>query len=243
MLAGAVFFAIETGIGRAYLLEQGAGAVRGGHYMYVVAYLMLPAVALVAEAIVRRWRVVIPVLVVLFLVAIPVNARALVEIENKQAPTLARFRSTLLLIPQLPLAKHVPRSERPYPTVARAVTIGWLLDAAREGKLPRRHFVSPKNRAIATLQISFVLTRSRTTPCRPLRAPVTRRVPAGGTVRFRGAEIRVGYISAGKQIESIFFRTAPAFHAAESQLVNVGRPLTVRLQRGRTNTPANLLCD
>jgi hypothetical protein len=176
------------------------------------------------------------------LVAIPLNARALVRIENAQARTLARFRSTLLLIPQLPLAKQVPRSERPYPSVARAVTIGWLLDAAREGKLPRRHFVTAKDRAVATLQISFVLRRSRTTPCRPLRAPVTRRVPAGGAVRFRGAEIRVGYVSAGEEIDTILFRTADAFHAAESQLVNVGRPLTVRLQAGRTDTPATMLC-
>jgi hypothetical protein len=242
MLLGAVFFAVETGVGRAYLLDQGAGAVRGGHYMYAVAYLVLPVVGLVAEEIVRRWRVIAPALAVVLLVAIPVNAHAMVAIENEQAPTLARFRNTLLLIPQLPLAKHVPRSERPYPTVARAITIGWLLDAARDGKLPRRHSVTAKDRAVATLQISFVITRSLSTPCRLLRAPVTRRVPTGGAVRFRGTEIRVSYVSAGKEIESIYFRPRKTFRAGESQLVNVGRPLNVRLHAGRTNTPATMLC-
>ena len=115
--------------------RAGSGAVRGGHYMYVVAYLMLPAVALVAEEIVRRWRVVIPVLVVLFLVAIPVKprwCRSRTSKRRRSPGSEARCCS----FPNCPLAKHVPRSERPYPTVARAVTIGWLLDAAMRGSCP-----------------------------------------------------------------------------------------------------------
>jgi hypothetical protein len=240
MLLGALFFAVETGVGRAYLLRQGASAVRGGHYIDVVAYLVLPAVAFVAEEIIRRWRVIAPLLAVLLLIAIPVNARALVRTADEQASMLARFRGTVLLIPRLPLAKEVPRTEHPYPSTARPITVGWLLDTAREGKMPPRHYVTPKERAIATLQISFVLTGNRPTPCRHLRAPVTRQVPAGGAVRFRGSEIHVGYVSGGKEIAKIYFRTTSG--TAEWQLVNVGRPLTVRVQPGRTDAALFVLC-
>jgi len=240
MVVGAFFFAVETGVGRAYLLRQGARAVRGGHYMDVVAYLLLPAVAFVAEEIIRRWRVIAPVLAVLLLIAIPANAHALVAIENHQAPTLARFRGTILLIPQLPVAKEVPRTERPFPTVAGPVTIGWLLDAAREGKIPRRRHSTAKERVVATLQISFVLTGSPASPCRPLRAPVTRRIPRGAAVRFRGAEIRIGYVSGGTAIEHVYFRTSSGL--AEWQLVNVGRPLTARVAPGRVKVPVTMLC-
>lgn len=240
MLLGALFFAVETGLGRAYVLRQGAGAVRQGHYMAVVAYLVLPAVAFVAEEIVRGWRVIAPVLAVLLLIAIPANARALVAIENDQAPLVARFRDTILLIPRLPLAKEVPRTERPFPAVAGPVTIGWLLDTAREGKMPRRHYVTLKDRAVATLQISLVLTRRLPTPCRPLRVPVTRPIARGAAVRFRGAEIRVDYVSGGKAIVHIYFRTSSGL--AEWQLVNVGRPLTVRVTPGRIKVPVTMLC-
>jgi len=240
MVVGAFFFAVETGVGRAYLLRQGARAVRGGHYMDVVAYLVLPAVAFVAEEIIRRWRVIAPVLAVLLLIAIPANAHALVTIENDQASTLARFRGTILLIPQLPVAEEVPRTEHPFLTVAGPVTIGWLLDTAREGKMPRRHYVTAEERAVATLQISLVLTGNPPTPCRALRAPVTRRIPHGAAVRFRGAEIRVGYLSGGTAIGHVYFRTSSGL--AEWQLVNVGRPLTARVAPGRIKVPVTMLC-
>ena len=65
LLAG-TFFTIETGLGRADLLAQGSRAVRQGHYMAVVAFLCLPALAFLAEETARHFRRVAAVLAALF---------------------------------------------------------------------------------------------------------------------------------------------------------------------------------
>jgi hypothetical protein len=59
-------------------------------------------------------------------------------------------------------------------------------------------------------------------------------------VRFRGAEIRVGYVTGGTTIEHIYLRTSSGL--AEWQLVNVGRPFTARVAPGRVKVPITMLC-
>jgi hypothetical protein len=241
MLLGAFFFAIETGLGRADVLRLGAGAVRAGHYMDVVAYLSLPAIALVADALVSRWRLVAPVLAVALLVAIPVNAHVLEKRAHAGAGKQALFRNTVLLIPRLSLAKVVPRTERPFNGTASPITVGWLLDSAREGRLPRRSHVTPGNIAVATLRMSLVLTGAPSTQCHPFRSAVVRRLATKGAVRFRGGGLRISYLSGGTTVVKIAYRTST--RPFEWQITNVGRPLSLRLQPTPVKVPAAMLCD
>jgi hypothetical protein len=239
MVLGAVVFAIETGLGRADLLQRGARSVRAGHYLDVVAYLALPALAFVAEELVRRWRLVAPAVAVVLVVLITLNTRVLVDREHFRSSRVSSLRNTMLLIPRLPLAKEVPRSVRPYNGTASPVTVGWLLDSAREGKLPRRRNVTPANRAVAKLRISLVLTGSSATPCRISRAAAVRHLNTGATLRFRGAGIRVAYVNGGKALGEVEYPPAPG---SERQLVNVGPPLTVRFEILASKRSAPMLC-
>ena len=157
--------------------------------MDVVAYLTLPAVAFLAEEIVRRWRVATPALVALFVLAVPLNVHELVSHENARAPRLALFRNTVLLIPRLPIARSVPSAVQPFKGVASPVTVGWLLHAEREGRLPHPHVTEGQHRCRHVENLA--VGRGRTvTPCRPWRGPVVRHLENGTSFRFRGPGIR-----------------------------------------------------
>jgi hypothetical protein len=240
MLLGAFVFALETGLGRSDLLAQGASAVRAGHYMDVVAYLALPAVALMTETIVRKWRALAPVLVVLFVIAVPLNLHELVTHENTRAPRLALFRNTVLLIPRLPLAHEVPSSIVPFRGVASPVTVGWLLHAARDGRLPQPH-VTKVNTAVATLRISLLVAGGRVTPCHPWRGPVVRHLAKGTSFRFRGAGIQVGYLDGNNVITTLTYATSS--RPTAWRITDVGAPLTLRFTRVESGRPAPMVCS
>jgi hypothetical protein len=240
MAIGAVIFALETGLGRADQLTEGAAPARAGHYMDVVAYLALPALAFVAEELVRRWRLVALPLVAVFLMLILLNTRILIHHGHARPQRVSSLRNTILLIPRLPLAKEVPRSVRPYNGVASPVTVGWLLDSAREGKLPRRRHVTLAMRGVATLRISLVLARGPATPCRVLRTAAVRHLNRGATLRFRGSGIRVAYVNKGKALGEVQYRVAPG---VAWQIRNVGPPLTVRFQIAAGKRSPPLLCQ
>jgi hypothetical protein len=239
MLLGAFVFALETGLGRSDLLAQGAVAVRAGHYMDVVAYLTLPAAAFLAEEVVRRWRAAIPVLVLLFVVAVPLNVHDLVSHENARAPRLALFRNTVLLIPRLPLAHKVPSHVQPFKGVASPVTVGWLLHAERDGRLPSPH-VTKVNTAVATLRISLVVAGARITQCRPWRSAITRQLDNGMSFRFRGAGVKVGYMADGRVVASLTFATSS--RPVAWRITDVGGPLTLRFTRVASGRPPPKVC-
>jgi hypothetical protein len=239
LLLGAFVFATETGLGRSDLLAQGASAVRAGHYMDVVAYLTLPSVAFAAEEIVRRWRLVAPALVALFVVAVPLNVHDLVSRENARAPRLALFRNTVLLIPRLALADDVPATIEPFKGVASPVTVGWLLHAAREGRLPQPH-VTAVNTAVATMRISLVIAGGRITPCHRWRGPVIRHLDTGTSFRFRGSGIEVGYLSANTLIATVTYATSN--HLTAWAITDVGGPLTLRFSRVPSGRPSPMVC-
>ncbi|MGO9874254.1 MAG: hypothetical protein ACLPVY_10685 [Acidimicrobiia bacterium] len=239
LLLGAFVFAVETGIGRSDLLAQGESAVRAGHYLDVVAYLTLPSVAFLAEEIVRRWRLVAPALVALFVVAVPLNVHELVSQEDARAPRLALFRNTVLLIPRLALAHEVPASAVPFKGVASPVTVGWLLHAAREGRLPEPH-VTDVNTAVATLRISLVIAGGPVTSCHQWRRPVVRQLDQGTPFRFRGSGIQVGYLSGDKVIATVTYATSNLLTAW--QVSDVGGPLTLRFSRVASGLPVPMVC-
>jgi hypothetical protein len=241
MLVGSVFFAVETGLGRADLLKQGAQAVRGGHYMDVVAYLTLPAVALVADALVRRWRFVAAALVALMVVVVPLNVRALDAHARSAERGLVSFRNTVLLIPRLPLAHDVPRTVQPFNGLASPITVGWLLDMTAQGRVPARHHVTARSRALATLRISVVLSVAGTSRCLPFRGAVTRELGSGRSFRFRGRGIEVGYLSGGSTLASVVYSTAA--RASEWQITNVGKALELRIKPSASLLPRPMICS
>jgi hypothetical protein len=117
--------------------------------------MMLPALAVAADAFVRRWRWCFPFAIALFLVGIPANLHAAI---NAQRPLNVRDRATrqtMESLPVLPLADDVPRTVQPEPTTAGAVTLGWLRDAVAQNRLHATVPASPRVQASDAFRLSF----------------------------------------------------------------------------------------
>ena len=120
LLAAAALVALETGLGRADLLDQGTDKVRQGHYLFAVAVLTIPALAFVIEALVRYWRRRCAGRAVAMVLAIAVNAhRAAVEgrrlasgLPLRSEPRCCSFRGSRS-------RTWLPRSTEPFPGTSR----------------------------------------------------------------------------------------------------------------------------
>lgn len=241
LLAGAAFFAFETGLGRANILDQGAHVVRQGHYLYGVVVLMLPALAFLAEETVRHWRRVAPVLFVVTLVGVVANANALQSHEDAARKGTLAFRNSVLLIPRLPVAQEVPPKSLPFLGSASPITIGWLLQSLHQGRLPRPTDVTPRINALATLRLSLVTTLTPPTTCRPFTAPVGITLTGGAAFKFRGSGVIVSLVDGNKSVASSSFNV-PTSKPLEWKIVNRARTLDLSIRPAQGNV-APQRCD
>jgi hypothetical protein len=79
LLAGGIFFLVISGLGRA--TSFGPEFARSSRYVYLVAALVLPALAVAAEAVIQRWRILAPAVVLLLLIGIPGNLDVLADYQ------------------------------------------------------------------------------------------------------------------------------------------------------------------
>ncbi|MGH9027414.1 MAG: hypothetical protein ACRDWD_15055, partial [Acidimicrobiia bacterium] len=77
LIVAAVAFLLATAVGRA--ADFGPEAAGSSRYVGIVAALLLPALAVAADAVARRWRLLAPVAIALLVVGIPGNIEAFVE--------------------------------------------------------------------------------------------------------------------------------------------------------------------
>lgn len=159
--AAAVLFVVVAGFGRSGHLiahatpaevlsySRTVGPERGeqSRYLYIIVALLLPALAVGADMLVRRWsKVAVLVSVVLVGLAVPVNVP---RFDRPAPPAFAQAsRTRMLAIPRLPVARHVPRGVHPEPVLDPYVTVGWLVDNV--GRLPRPRPVSRAQAALLT---------------------------------------------------------------------------------------------
>jgi hypothetical protein len=97
-----------TGIARA--AHFGTEFARNGRYLYTFAVLALPAMAVAAEAVAHRWRVLVPVVLVLFVVGIPGNVNVLRERRSSERSFQSEYRRLILTIPRVPMALALRRA-------------------------------------------------------------------------------------------------------------------------------------
>ena len=62
----------------------------------------------------------------------------------------------MLTLPRVPIAKEVPREVKPDQLLAHFVTIGWLLDGVKSGRIPKPSEITDANATMATLRLSFL---------------------------------------------------------------------------------------
>jgi hypothetical protein len=132
LLVGVIAFYLLTAHQRAIF---GADFARASRYAHVSAALLLPALAVAADAIIRRWRVAAGPLFVVVLLSISGNIHAFdptpsekVKFERREAVTEAVAWS--------PATEELPPTARPLPQLAGfGPTAGWLVES--RDKIPK----------------------------------------------------------------------------------------------------------
>jgi hypothetical protein len=152
LLVSALALLCITGYGRAGL----SSFREKSRYLHLVTAMILPAIAVAADALMRRWRALTIVVVVVLLIGIPSNVNVIVDymhrgvVENQTA-----YKHMMLTLPRVPTAEQVPRDVVPDQTLAHFVTIGWLLDGVAAGRIPEPAPLTPADEAMADLRLSF----------------------------------------------------------------------------------------
>jgi len=217
----------------------GATFAASSRYLHIVAALVLPALAVAADALARRWRVLAPVVVLLLLVGVPGN---IAKIGDNVGPA-ARYREQRRVISELPAlanARAVPRSLHPTPSFAAEVTVGWLLDAQRDGRIPTVHPASPRERATDRLRLSIEQVDGvHTASCTRLRGTVTRRLAPGQSFGVVGAILVESVPRRGTVSAPLPFGAGLLATARSHTLRLVAGPLTLRIT---PLPPAAALC-
>jgi hypothetical protein len=98
--------------------------------------MVLPAVAVAADAIGRVWRYFVPVVLALLLVGVVGGLRRVDNTQARLDSLYTRTKLTILPVAHDPLARSVPATLRPEQLSARDVTVGWLLQGVREHSIP-----------------------------------------------------------------------------------------------------------
>jgi hypothetical protein len=158
LLVGALALLTITGYGRAGVRSF----TEKSRYLHLVAALVLPAFAVAADALMRKWRALIPAVIVLLLVGIPSNVNLIRNYMHRGiVKTQAPYKQMMLSIPRISTAKEVPRDIKPDQYLAHFVTVGWLLDGVASGRIPKPGKLSTSDIAMADLRLSF---RQRAAP-------------------------------------------------------------------------------
>src|SRR6185437_14546013 len=115
---------------------KGAGFPRQSRYVSLLAALSIPAIAVAADALVRAWKWLLPLAMAMFLFAIPHNLQAAKSTERIKRPLFAGTRLAVEIVPRDPTAHDVPADLHPDILTATDLTVGWLLGALKDGKIP-----------------------------------------------------------------------------------------------------------
>jgi hypothetical protein len=149
MAAGAAVFVVLSGASRAWLGVEQASSSR---YLSLIAALLLPSIAIAVDAIFRWSRPAGVVAAAVLLVGVPGNfANTATDFRRS---TYRSERALILSLAHMPLARRVPRDLEPDPNTSNYVTVGWLLDGARSGRIPRARPATARERSEYTLRLS-----------------------------------------------------------------------------------------
>jgi hypothetical protein len=208
LLVGSIVFLVLAGIQRAGVPTRYGGIFKGlgpegardSRYVYVVAVMVLPSIALAADAIIKRQRQLAAPLAVLFVVGLAGNIHEF----NDYGYTLARAHSDSRLIeiaPRLPIAHQLPRSLQVGSALQGGPTLGWLLESARSGRIPLVR-LTPNGLATETLQLALqplAAGAARTGSCRTLTTttPTTTVLRKGDSLTLTTGTASIIYMPTG----------------------------------------------
>jgi hypothetical protein len=243
LLAGGLVFLIASGIVRSgqggllgLLSTSGAERARESRYVYLVVAMLLPALALAADALIRRWRLIAIPIVAVLLVGVPGNVHALMNPRDLFALSLSS-RDKILEVPRLPLVDQLAGSRQPIPDTrlaAEGLTFRWLVDNAANGKIPAgpprpsyRVSTDMLQLYLAPTQLTSIVT------CKPLPLGVVRDLARGDKITIKGASLFIRLVPASGQ---------PSFRQRfrPGTFVALAGPLHLRIVAA---SPKSMLCE
>jgi hypothetical protein len=246
LLVGAFASLCITGIARAAAF--GSEFARTGRYLYLFVALALPALALAADAVARRWRVLTPVVLILLLMGIPGNVDALFQRRRAERSSQAEYRRLILTLPRLSIAHAVPRSVRPEQQLAKPLTMGWLLDGVASDRIPKPARITPIDAATATLHLALNQQPDAfgTKTCRNATTPLEVQLSSSQAIGIHG-DVRVVYTTpAGVRSRPVIFESGEAVITEGgralrgSRLVAIAGPLTLDVDSANAGSPVAL---
>jgi hypothetical protein len=228
LLSGAIVFLFLTGIGRGHDFARLTPLLPGSRYRYVAAALMLPALAVAADALSRRSKVLAPIAVSILVIGVPGNVRFVADTPLD----LRVYKQLILSAPRLPISPALPRSVRPDQFGNPWLTMGWLRDGIASGRIPGPKPLTPEYVAFRTLDLALQPVSSVTPRrCLSLRKPVVRVLATGQVLTVEGGEVSVS-------LEQLGGAASPARLLHRGTYVAVAGPLRLRLSPASANEAA-----
>jgi hypothetical protein len=227
MLVGAAAFLVISGLNRAWIGTQFAASSR---YLDIIVALLLPALAVAADALIRTWRASLPVVLILLLIGIPGNVRA-TGTNFYSERYFADYEHMMRSLPRAELAQRVPRDLRPELSNAPWVTVGWLLDGAHSGRIPAARASTPREQATSVLRLSLYQVNGGTAAgCSRLSSPRIVDLAPGDAFVVRGT-ILVQLIADPPETSSnpVTFGATFLAGGGDQTIRDVGGPLTIRI--------------
>jgi hypothetical protein len=230
----ALAFVVTTGYGRALDASGLQGQASATRYVYIIAALLLPIVALAAAALVDRWRIALPAAVALFLIGLPANVAAL-HANGPEATTVGDA-GLVLAMSRLPIASQVPRDLRPLSPPEASFSIGWLLDGVASGRVPAPAHSDPASTASAQLLLSVYQTMDAPSgECTAIESGTPIQVRPGDEIKINGRLVMLRSRIPGQLPAQ---GTYNAFRGRTLRIV--GAPLEIVVRPTPTDPPAQL---
>ncbi|MGZ4692731.1 MAG: hypothetical protein ACXWA3_03800 [Acidimicrobiales bacterium] len=179
MLVGLVVFYAISGSGRWW---SGSDYARSSRYLYLGAAFVLPAIGVAADALMRRWRALVPAVVALLVIGIVGNIVTFRRDTDADASRYDDIRVLVLNLADRSIGDEVDPRTEPDPRANPGLTIGWLRHARADGDVPDPPPLSANEEVLLPVRLGFV-QRFAPPPsdCRPLDSKIEVR-PAKGTV-------------------------------------------------------------
>jgi len=227
MLVGAFAFILISGVNRAWVGTRFASSSR---YLHIVVALLLPSLAVAADALVRKSRGFIPLVLALFLVGVPGNLASIND-NFFGAAYFAGYRQMVRSLPRMALAARVPADVRPDLVNGPWITVGWLRDGARSGRIPGTRAPTPNERATNRLRLSLdQLDEGSASQCSALRDPLIRHLELNQSIVVRGSvSVRLIDDTTGRPSSPIAMGVSFLSGAGLHTLKDVAGPLTIQL--------------